>query len=672
MKLTKQSLTMYSIVFSITAFFTALGYLFTDTSNLVSVIYPITGLSIAVYSMYKQKIVPFLFLGTFLASLIARYYLYDETIIQIFLISLLLSTIVLIQILFFRYAMDKTKTYGSIHFKTIVTYTLIVLTTSLIGASLSSLVLSTWYGFDLFVGFIGKWYIADITGTMIFGTTILSSFYFDEIWFKRKNILLAVIEGIVFMLLSYLIFSSTLGQTDIHQYYFVFLILFFIAAYLFCYHMIAIFAVLYILSYKLFWLDSIQNQNMNFTQIVLDLNVYLFTIVFISLIVRMVLYSLEEKNMILSETNEKLENLISSTNQMISFQQLKTTETESNIDYVKRIFRIAISLYDSFELASCYIKVDDKPVFVDTYGYDLDLVNSLDFSHHFHWALRKPEHIVSPENDLKERLGPHYKTYNKAIPELKESIRFGIYIDEINCGGMSFDISTSSPKSFAKADFDNFQSFQKLMNSLYEINFLNTKNITLKNDIVLSLVKTLELYDNYTGGHSQEVAILSKKVAEKMNLSKQTIYDVYWAGIVHDIGKIGVSPDILNKTEKLTDEEYDAVKLHPIYGSNILYQSQDLHSIAEIVKHHHEHWDGNGYPSHLKGDKIPLGAQILCISDSVSAMHGKRRYADTKSIDQIITELQKCSGTHFNPTIARTMIELIREGALYSLQEEII
>jgi HD-GYP domain-containing protein (c-di-GMP phosphodiesterase class II) len=390
------------------------------------------------------------------------------------------------------------------------------------------------------------------------------------------------------------------------------------------------------------------------------------------MVVRLILYNIEEKNVSLLESNQKLEKLISSTNQLISIHEMRIQKKNSNAEYVRRIFRIAISLYNSYDLASCYIKVDNKPLFIDSQGYNIEMINSLDFSNDFHWALQKPEHIVTPENDLEKRLGNHYKEYNETVPELKESIRFGIYIDDENCGGMSFDIKKNSNKSFKKNDFENFKSFQKLMNSFYEINYLNTKNINLKNDMVLSLIKTLELYDHYTGGHSQEVAILSKKIAIKMGLSEQTIYDIYWAGIVHDIGKIGISYDILNSTERLTPEQYEQVKMHPVYGSKILYQSEDLFSIAEIVKHHHEWWNGNGYPDKLKGNEIPFGAQVLCVADAVSAMHGKRSYASTKSPEEIIQELKAFSGKQFNTEIAKVMIELIEEGALETLKDEMI
>jgi len=646
---------------------TSIGYIYTSNTSIVPVIYPIAGISIAVFSMYRFKALTGLFSGILLSTLFWRIMIFDESTFEIILISVALTFILFIQILFFRYTMDKTGTYGKITPLTILIYTIITIITSVIGAALASTTLSIVYGFDQFEVFITRWYVADISGMLIFGTTVLSSYYFDEEWFRQKNIYSAFGLIALYIALSIIIFSSPFGETDIHQFYFVFMMMFFVAAFLYCYRMILLFTIIYILSYRILYVGS---SELNFQMIVLDLNMYLFTITMIAQVLRMILYNLEEKNSILMETNEKLEKLISSTNQMISIPLVRGIEVESNLDYVKRVFQIALSLYDNYELASCYIKIDDKPYFVDAFGYDLKMINSIDFSNHFHWALQKPEHIVKPENDLKERLGNSYSKYNSAIPELKESIRFGIYIDEQNCGGMSFDISKSSPKTFVKADFDNFYSFQKLMNNLYEINYLNNKNINLKNDIVLSLIKTLELYDNYTGGHSQEVAILSKKVAVEMNLSEQSIYNVYWAGIVHDIGKIGVRYEILNKQGSLTESEYEAVKQHPLYGSQILYQSEDLQLIADIVKHHHEKWDGTGYPNGLQGNDIPFGAQILCISDAVSAMHGKRSYADTKSSSEIISELIACSGKDFNPQLVPIMVRIIKQGALDTLQDE--
>jgi len=149
-----------------------------------------------------------------------------------------------------------------------------------------------------------------------------------------------------------------------------------------------------------------------------------------------------------------------------------------------------------------------------------------------------------------------------------------------------------------------------------------------------------------------------------MKLSKEEIYNAYWSGIVHDIGKVGIPSEIINKPEKLSLEEYTQVQDHPIYGYQILKKSEDLKEIALYVKHHHEWWNGEGYPDNLKGEEIPLISQILVVSDAVSSMATKRPYTSVKSSNEILKEIELYMGIQFAPRPAKAMIEFIKEGSL--------
>ena len=134
-------------------------------------------------------------------------------------------------------------------------------------------------------------------------------------------------------------------------------------------------------------------------------------------------------------------------------------------------------------------------------------------------------------------------------------------------------------------------------------------------------------------------------------LSEKEIYDIYWAGVVHDIGKVGISSTIINKDGKLSQDEYETIKEHPIFGANILKQSEDLVEISDIVKHHHEWWNGNGYPQGLKGEEIPLNSRILAVVDAYDAMTNNRIYRDAMPVEDAIKELENCKGTQFDPHI---------------------
>ena len=265
-----------------------------------------------------------------------------------------------------------------------------------------------------------------------------------------------------------------------------------------------------------------------------------------------------------------------------------------------------------------------------------------------------------PNKVYKNALGERYTLFEQDIPVFKESVSIIIKLNDQDYGAITFDILENDKNSFREGDLNNIKAFQSMINSFYEMNELTIKNNNLRDDIVLSLIRTLELYDQYTGGHSEDVAFLANQIAKKLNLPLIERYDIYWAGVVH--GKIGISSDVINKPAKLTLEEYKKVQEHPVFGYDILTKSEDLKKIAKLVRHHHEWYNGSGYPDGLKQDEIPYGSQILQVADAVSSMATERSYQRSKSFDQIVAELKLYSGIQFNPIIAKAMIDLIEQG----------
>lgn len=144
-----------------------------------------------------------------------------------------------------------------------------------------------------------------------------------------------------------------------------------------------------------------------------------------------------------------------------------------------------------------------------------------------------------------------------------------------------------------------------------------------------------------------------------MNLDTETVKEIEFAGLMHDIGKIIISEDILNKPGKLTDVEYQEIKRHVECGYQILRSVDTYTSLAEYVLSHHERWDGCGYPRGLKGEEIPLIARIITVADSYEAMTAKRPYKEALSVDDTVDELIKHSGTQFDPDIVKVFIEKV-------------
>lgn len=178
-------------------------------------------------------------------------------------------------------------------------------------------------------------------------------------------------------------------------------------------------------------------------------------------------------------------------------------------------------------------------------------------------------------------------------------------------------------------------------------------------DSIETLRFTVEAKDPYTRGHSDRVSEYSALIGQKLGLSEEDIKTLRIGGLFHDIGKIGIPDSILLKEAKLTDDEYSQIKNHPSIGAHILCNAEVFKDIIPIVKHHHEKFDGTGYPSRLKGEDIPYFARIAAVADTFDAMTSKRTYRNALSIDIVRAEIERCSGTQFDPEIAKVFLNIL-------------
>lgn len=178
-------------------------------------------------------------------------------------------------------------------------------------------------------------------------------------------------------------------------------------------------------------------------------------------------------------------------------------------------------------------------------------------------------------------------------------------------------------------------------------------------DSIETLRTTVEAKDPYTRGHSDRVSAYSVLLGKKIGLSEEDLKTLQIGGLFHDIGKIGITDTILLKSEKLTEEEYLEIKNHPEIGVTILSKSKIFNNILPIVQHHHEKYDGSGYPGKLSGDSIPLLARIVSIADSFDAMASQRPYRYSISIELIKRELEKNKGIQFDPDLCDNFIEIL-------------
>ena len=187
--------------------------------------------------------------------------------------------------------------------------------------------------------------------------------------------------------------------------------------------------------------------------------------------------------------------------------------------------------------------------------------------------------------------------------------------------------------------------------------------------VMRALAATIDAKDKYTNGHSARVAEYAREIARRSGRSGQEQEDIYYAGLLHDIGKIGIPGEIINKASRLTDEEYEVIKTHPVIGGNILKNISEITDIGVGAKWHHERYDGRGYPDRLEGEEIPEVARIIGVADAYDAMTSKRSYRDVMPQEVVRGEIEKGKGSQFDPCYADVMLAMIDEDTEYRMHE---
>ena len=215
------------------------------------------------------------------------------------------------------------------------------------------------------------------------------------------------------------------------------------------------------------------------------------------------------------------------------------------------------------------------------------------------------------------------------------------------------------------------------MNMIKQINeeLADSKELLEKSylESIEVLRRTVEVKDVYTRGHSDRVSEYSLLIGEKLNLPPEQMKTLKIGALFHDIGKIGIPDAILLKTDKLTDDEYSEIKNHPAIGAHILSNASIFADIIPIVKHHHERYDGKGYPARLAGEDIPYLARIVAVADTFDAMTSRRSYRQALDFDYTTNEIERCKGTQFDPAIADVFLEILRtnQDKITELQKNI-
>ena len=196
------------------------------------------------------------------------------------------------------------------------------------------------------------------------------------------------------------------------------------------------------------------------------------------------------------------------------------------------------------------------------------------------------------------------------------------------------------------------------------------ENESLSLHVVQALAEAIDAKDTYTNGHSGRVADYAKEIAKRYGYTKEQQEEIYMMGLLHDVGKIGVSDAVINKPGKLTDEEFDQIKTHPVMGERILKKIREMPKLSIGARWHHERYDGSGYPDGLAGENILEEARIIAVADAYDAMTSHRSYRDVLSQEIVRGEIEKGKGTQFEPVFADIMLQMMDEDTEYNMREK--
>jgi len=373
--------------------------------------------------------------------------------------------------------------------------------------------------------------------------------------------------------------------------------------------------------------------------------------------------TLEKNNRILHRSFEEAEEYARAIEEITTITSRMTTSAlHKDESFLRDLLEMLMALIPKADCGSISLFEGDRWRFVHAVGHDIEILRDLDLKRSY---FAPGDRLILIQNIIQKNqaIMPEElnRKFGKATKPIQSSIISRLVFGALELGSIALDIEQGKKKEFSEEEVKMVRAFSNVASAFITMQNYIIQQDKFQKDLLRAMIRFLEIHDPYTRGHSESVAVLASRLAREMGMETEQVDRVFWAGMVHDLGKILIPGNILTKVEPLTEEEFQLIKEHPSWGGKVLHSFDDLQDVARFVEYHHERWDGKGYPEGLMGTQIPLVSRILTIADSFDAMTSDRPYRRAISLEKAYEEMETNSGSQFDPELVPIFVEVVRK-----------